>query len=89
MKLAKVIYHQEDDAWWAESPNDFPSLFIAGDTFEEAKERVWEGLRAMGEAQNLGVLHIVHAPTIPATAPAGSFAPVSTGLRAEGSLVLG
>jgi hypothetical protein len=59
MRTAKVIYHHEEDGWWAEAPDDFPSFFAAGDTFEAAKERVWEGLKAMGVAKYLGVLHIV------------------------------
>lgn len=58
MRYATVTYHQEDDGWWAESP-DFPSFFAAGDTFEECKARVWEGLRKLSGDKFLGLLHLI------------------------------
>jgi predicted RNase H-like HicB family nuclease len=83
MRTAHVIYHQEEDGWWAEAPNDFPSFFAAGDTFEEAKARVWEGLKAMGVAENLGVLHVTHQPDPLPTPPVSPLARSSTGLAAS------
>ena len=88
MRTAHVIYHDEPDGWWAESPHDFPSLFAAGDTFEDTKARVWEGLKAMGAAKHLGLLHIVHRTDVPETRPVDPLDPTPTGMRASGGLVL-
>ncbi len=43
MYRATVIYHYESDGWWAESPN-FPGFTAAGESFNEVRELVREGL---------------------------------------------
>lgn len=90
MRTAKVIYHQEEDGWWAEAPQDFPSLFAAGDTLEDTKARVWEGLTAMGEASDLGILHVVHQADAPAERVVDPLDRAPTGQgEPGGQLVLG
>ena len=56
MRPAVVIYHHEEDGWWAESP-DYPSFFAAGDTYEDTKARVWEALPRIAGDQHLGIFH--------------------------------
>lgn len=90
MRTARVIYHQEGDGWWAEAPDDFPSFFAAADTFDEAKERVWEGLKSMGVVKDLGVLHVVHQANAPTVVPVDPLDPAPTGQgESGGRLVLG
>jgi hypothetical protein len=59
MILARIIYHEEDGAWWAESPQ-FPSFFAAGDSFEDTKDRVREALPLEADnASYVGLFHIL------------------------------
>lgn len=43
MKAARVIYHQEPDGWWAESP-DIERWYVAGDTYAEVVKLAEEGV---------------------------------------------
>lgn len=43
MERVRVIYHHEDDAWWAESP-DVPGFTAAGSTLGEVRSLVREGV---------------------------------------------
>lgn len=43
MKAARIIYHQESDGWWAESP-DIERWFVAGDTYAEVVGLAEEGV---------------------------------------------
>lgn len=43
MELVRVIYHHENDAWWAESP-DVPGFVAAGRTVGEVRSLVREGV---------------------------------------------
>lgn len=87
MTQATVIYHQEDDGWWAESPT-FPSFFAAGDSYEETKARVWEALPGVAGDRFLGILHLLATSEGTEPASSGSIEGAGTGLRAEGDLVL-
>jgi predicted RNase H-like HicB family nuclease len=60
MTIAHIVYHQETDGWWAESP-EFPSFFAAADTFDDAQERVREALpKVAGGRKYLGLIHVVY-----------------------------
>jgi len=39
----RVLYHEEPEGWWAESP-DVPSWTVAGRTYDEVRELVLEGV---------------------------------------------
>lgn len=39
----RVLYHQESDGWWAESP-DIDGWTVAGETFEQVRELVGDGV---------------------------------------------
>jgi predicted RNase H-like HicB family nuclease len=43
MDTVRVIYHCEDDGWWAESP-DIAGWYAAGDSYEEVFELAVEGV---------------------------------------------
>jgi predicted RNase H-like HicB family nuclease len=46
MRTVKVIYHSEQDGWWAELP-DFPGYTAVGATRAEVREHVLEGIPDM------------------------------------------
>ncbi len=46
MKI-RVIYHHEDEGWWAVSP-DLPDLVVAGDSAQEVRDLVEQGLDGEG-----------------------------------------
>jgi len=65
MILARILYHEEPDGWWAESA-EFPSFFAAGDSFDETKLRVREALpRVAGDQTYLGMIHLIFRGTDP------------------------
>ena len=39
----RVLYHREPDGWWAESP-DIDGWTVAGDTYEEVRALVDDGI---------------------------------------------
>jgi predicted RNase H-like HicB family nuclease len=39
----RVLYHEEDQGWWAESP-DVEGWTVAGDTYEEVRRLVEDGV---------------------------------------------
>ena len=43
MKLVRVIYHHEDEGWWAESP-DLKGWTAVADSYEEIVQLVEEGI---------------------------------------------
>jgi predicted RNase H-like HicB family nuclease len=43
MDSVRVIYHRENDGWWAESP-DVDGWSAAGDTFAEVRRLAGEGV---------------------------------------------
>ena len=43
MEIVRVIYHHEDDCWWAESP-DIAGWSAAGDTYPEVRQLAIEGV---------------------------------------------
>jgi len=46
MQAITVIYHQEPDGWWAQSPDE-PSFFAAGATRDEVQSQVRDTLPAV------------------------------------------
>jgi hypothetical protein len=87
MTLAHIIYHQEDDGWWAECP-EFPSFFAAGDTFDDTKAQVRDGLpHVAGDRKYLRLIHlVVHAGSDKAVGAEG-IQEVQTGLDPQVHLV--
>jgi predicted RNase H-like HicB family nuclease len=39
----RVLYHQEPEGWWAESP-DIDAWTVAGETYEEVRRLVEDGI---------------------------------------------
>jgi predicted RNase H-like HicB family nuclease len=52
VQTVRVLYHSEQDGWWAESP-DFPGYTAFGATFEEVREHVLEGIPQLASENNL------------------------------------
>jgi hypothetical protein len=46
VRTVRVIYHSEQDGWWAESP-DFEGYTAVGATYGEVREHVLEGIPDM------------------------------------------
>lgn len=55
MRSARVIYHEEHEGWWAESP-EVPGWSGVGASFEEVSEMAKEGLPFFAEEE----LHLHH-----------------------------
>jgi len=73
MQTVKVIYHSEQDGWWAELP-DFPGYTAVGATQAEVREHVLEGIPDMvGEEklEDLQLMEVVQnvAPTLSSGSP--------------------
>jgi|SRR5215211_7358683 len=60
MQTVKVIYHAEQDGWWAELP-DFPGYTAVGATQAEVREHVLEGIPDMVEValEDLQLMEVV------------------------------
>jgi predicted RNase H-like HicB family nuclease len=43
METVRVIYHHENDGWWAESP-DVDGWYAAGETYPEVHQLAIEGI---------------------------------------------
>lgn len=39
----RVLYHEEPEGWWAESP-EIPSWTVAGESYDEVRELVVDGV---------------------------------------------
>jgi predicted RNase H-like HicB family nuclease len=53
METVRIIYHHEDDGWWAESP-DVKGWFAAGETYAEVVKLAEEGIPfALGHGAEL------------------------------------
>lgn len=60
MDPVRIIYHHEDSAWWAESP-DIDGWYVAGDTYEQVRALTEEHVRYALEA-DVPVEHYVPEP---------------------------
>ena len=60
MDTIRVIYHHEDDGWWAESP-DVERWTAAGDTYTEVAKLAEEGVRFALEREDVELEHYVPA----------------------------
>jgi predicted RNase H-like HicB family nuclease len=58
MDTIRVIYHHEDDGWWAESP-DVERWTAAGGSFEEVAKLAEEGVRFALERNDVELEHYV------------------------------
>lgn len=43
VKSVKIVYHRDEGAWWADSP-DMPGFSAVGDTFDDTRKLVLEGI---------------------------------------------
>lgn len=62
MERIRVIHHQEDGRWWAESP-DVPEWFVAADSYDEAHRLAEEGVRFALDRDDVSLEHFVPAGT--------------------------
>ena len=60
MDTIRVIYHHEDDGWWAESP-DVERWTAAADSYADLVKLVEEGVRFALERDDVEVEHYVPA----------------------------
>lgn len=60
MEPIRVIYHNEPDGWWAESP-DVAGWYAAASTYEECHKLAEEGVRFALERDDVSVEHYVPA----------------------------
>lgn len=51
--MATILFHEEDGAWWVESP-DYPGCFASGASFEECKETWLEALELWRTEEPMG-----------------------------------
>ncbi len=58
MDTIRVIYHHEDDGWWAESP-DVERWTAAADSYADLVKLVEEGVRFALERDDVEVEHYV------------------------------
>jgi predicted RNase H-like HicB family nuclease len=65
--LVRVLYHQEPEGWWAESP-DVERWLAAGDTFEEVRQLAEEGVSFALDDRPVEVKHFVPERSVPARA---------------------
>lgn len=74
MRSVRAIYRQEDDGAWIGTSPEVPGYVAYGDSYEEARDRMNEGLPWFAE-QSLLIAHIT-GESLPATAgqPKVSFA---------------
>lgn len=64
MNTARVIYHYEAGAWWAESP-DVPRWSAAGETFHEVRRLAEEGIPFATQQKDWNLRHIVPGELLP------------------------
>ncbi len=58
MDAIPVIYHQEPDGWWADSPL-LPGWTAAAETLDELRPLVEEGVRFTLDRDDISVIHAV------------------------------
>lgn len=78
MATAHVIYHFDEPGWWAESP-DYPEYSAFGDSLDEVRALVLDGLRFTAEDDTLQVIDL-----LPALVAATYSAPVDRKLEVFG-----
>ena len=63
METVRVIYHDESDGWWAESP-DIPGWSAAGATYGEVRVLAEEGVGIALERDEVAIEHFVPADAV-------------------------
>jgi predicted RNase H-like HicB family nuclease len=63
MGAVRVIYHREPEGWWAESP-EIPGWSAAGETYEEVRALVDEGVEIALGRQDVEIEHFVPADSL-------------------------
>lgn len=58
MRTVRVIYRNDPDGWWAVTP-DVPGYTAFGESYEETRDDVVEGLPWYAEDEDLFIAHIV------------------------------
>lgn len=64
MSTARVIYHYEDEAWWAESP-EVPRWSAAGATFAEVRRLAEEGIPSLTHGSGWEFRHVIPSDLVP------------------------
>ncbi len=73
MNRIRVIHHNEDGRWWAESP-DVPEWFATADTYRETHQLAEDGIRFAVDRDDVAIEHFVPADMMAAadlTSPTG------------------
>lgn len=55
MDEVRVVYHRDDETWWAESPN-VPGYTALADSLSQLREQVFEGLAFHSEVSSLAIV---------------------------------
>lgn len=72
MEPIRVIYHEEEGSWWAESP-DVPRWTAGASSFDEVRKLAEEGVRFALERDDVEIEHFVPEASTPKhAAPARS-----------------
>ena len=58
MNIVKVYYRQESDGAWIATSPEVPGYMGHGDSFEQAADRVREGLPWFAEAEGVAIVHV-------------------------------
>ena len=83
MRNVRVIYsHEADGAWIGTSP-DVPGFVGHGETYEEARDRVQDGLPWFMETENVLIAHIVPGRSEPRSAGTTASPKVSFGITRQ------
>jgi predicted RNase H-like HicB family nuclease len=56
----RVLYHEEPEGWWAESP-DVTGWSAAGQTYDEVRQLAEEGVRFALDDETVEIEHFVPA----------------------------
>lgn len=70
MRTVRVIYRQESDGAWIGTSPEVPGYVGYGDSFDQARDRIREGLPWFAE-EDLVIVHLVAPPQAEAPATAG------------------
>ena len=63
-KTIRIIYHEEPEGWWADSP-DIPGWSAAGSSYPELRATVVEGIAFASGEPAAEVHHFVPADSTP------------------------
>lgn len=84
VKSVKIVYHRDEGAWWADSP-DMPGFSAIGDTFDGTRKLALEGIPFYFDGNRPDIVDermengASLMPTPATTAPRGTFPRIRVG----------